>query len=173
MVTATVSIKAKDLVIGDVLDDHRVAAKVVGIEPIDPTIPSVFTHPRIRIVTDSEKDPIVEVAENGAIRTVRELVVGMGATITIGGDDYPATVRSWSKSGSKIVVTRDRVRRAKSADPEASFGGLNPTNVALFQPVDDDPETFTLRKNGVYRSKGDGCERLILGYRTYRNDPTI
>ncbi len=44
--------------------------------------------------------------------------VGMGATISIGSDSYPATVLTVSKSGKKITIQRDAVAKDGSFSPD-------------------------------------------------------
>lgn len=79
------------------------------------------------------------------VRVRTELEPGMGGTIWINGDAYPVTVRTVSKSGHRVEVSRDAVK-----------------GPGLFEPVDGERETFTRRKSGRYKPKG--MEGIFLDF---------
>jgi hypothetical protein len=75
---------------------------------------------------------------NDAANENQGFKVGDGATYIIGSDEYPVTVREVSKTGARVTVTKDRVRKG-----------------TLFIPQDDgDRMVFTRRQDGKYRLAG-------------------
>ena len=74
-------------------------------------------------------------------------MVGDGAHYEFNGDAYPATVIDVSPGEANIIVRRDRVVRK-------GFFVIDPAG---------EVKTFTRRKDGAYRSKGDRTWTLDLG----------
>ena len=89
------------------------------------------------------------------VTVLRELVVGMAATYSVGADDYPATVREFSESGHRVTVTLDRQRGP------------------LFVPQDGDHRVFTRRGTGEYRQQGRNHGYLTFGIRESHRDPSF
>lgn len=88
------------------------------------------------------------------IKVLKPLVEGLPATIQVGSDYYPATVRDVTPSGKTIRVTKDR------------YCGNGFT-----EPVDGELIEFTMRNDGVYRRRGEDFRTLILGIRKKETDP--
>jgi hypothetical protein len=81
---------------------------------------------------------------------------GMGATLSVGSDEYPVTITRVSESGKTVWFRKDRV-----------YGGK------LFTPNPDNPERrASLRKDGVYREHAK-CGTLAIGTRGCYSDPSF
>lgn len=92
--------------------------------------------------------------------------VGMGATAGYGGDCYPYTIVSVSKSGRQIEVQRDE---AKYNGPQRGFGDNGKAEDWEFTPIPDSHKyTVKLNKNGQWKGVGGFC---TIGHRMYRQDP--
>lgn len=88
--------------------------------------------------------------------------VGMGATIHMWSDRYPATVVAVSDSGKTVTLREDKVT---DWEPHPSGYG---------KAFADDPSGRTfrarIRKNGTWRTMGAG-EGVTLGSRAAYRDP--
>jgi hypothetical protein len=87
-----------------------------------------------------------------------EITVGMGATIQIGSDSYPATVIQVTQNGKRIVLQEDTATRVDT-------NGMSESQDYTYQA---DPQgaiqIATLRKDGRYRLTG-GKTPVSLGFR--------
>ncbi len=97
---------------------------------------------------------------------------GDGASLWLGGDAYPMTVRRVSPTGAVVWTSEDRFR------PRPGGGSMydDPVIVGLHIPEAVAPSmwrVFTRRADGAYRLRGSksGC-KLVPG-RTYRRDPCL
>lgn len=92
--------------------------------------------------------------------------VGMGATAGYGGDSYPYTIVSVSKSGRQIEVQRDE---ATYIGPERKYGDEPNKEDWKYTPIPDSHKyTVKLNRKGKWVGVGGYCG---LGYRRYRQDP--
>jgi hypothetical protein len=91
--------------------------------------------------------------------------IGMGATRYMGSDCYPYTIVGFSKK--TILVTRDDAKLVSGSDQtgDAVYEYIAQTN--------QEPEIFTLRKDGQYHRKGESIRGtyLIIGHRRLYQDP--
>lgn len=104
---------------------------------------------------------------NPAHRTyMRPIVVGMGATYSIGSDRYPCTVTAISKTGHKITTRDDKATRSDG-------NGISESQTYTYER---DPKgevrTFYRLSDGTYRNKTVSC-RLRLGSRDMYLDPNF
>lgn len=89
--------------------------------------------------------------------------VGDGCTVGYVSDYYPFTVIEVTKSGRQITIQQDQTVKVGGEWPNFKYQMVtNPTGRTM---------TFTLRKNGVWRQKGDDMRhtgaRLLVGQRYY------
>lgn len=98
--------------------------------------------------------------------TTIQPTVGMGATYSICGDNYPCTIVE--ASGRSIVIQKDTAKLVS---------GSEQTQNAVYE-IEPNPnaerETFTLRKNGYWYKKGEKMGFggvVVLGERKKRIDP--
>lgn len=90
--------------------------------------------------------------------------VGMGATRIGWSDRNAGTIVAVSPSRKTIVWQRDIATRTDGR-------GMSEMQEYTFERNPDAVEvTFTLRKDGAYRRKGDSADRLILGVRNEYHD---
>ncbi len=84
--------------------------------------------------------------------------IGMGATIQVGSDSYPATVIQVTRNGKRVVVQEDIATRIDN-------NGMSESQEYTYQP---NPEgtihIATLRKDGRYRETG-GKTPISIGFR--------
>lgn len=96
--------------------------------------------------------------------------LGMGATIGIGSDCYPATVIEVSANGKTIKVQRDNYTPSAGYD---YFG--NQVHTFSMNP-DGITEVWTLRNHGRYVRKGDKKGNgfyISFGARRAYSDPSF
>jgi hypothetical protein len=107
---------------------------------------------------------------NSAATETLEPVVGKAAHYGSGGDSYPATVVSVSKSGKSLEITNDEVINGTWNEGEYS-----PETYSTLPNPDGARTTYTLRKNGTWVVKGQPMSawycRLYLGTTSYRRNP--
>lgn len=93
--------------------------------------------------------------------------VGMGATLNVGSDNYPATVVSVSQSGLFAKIQRDQFTRiddnGQSESQEYTFK-YNPDGEVL---------SISLRGNGQWRVKGRNGTLVTIGTRRAYQDPSF
>ena len=95
-------------------------------------------------------------------------IVGMGATVDVGSDSYPATIVQTSRSFRRITVQRDRFWRTDITAPrddQSYFHAPDPNG---------EVETYSLRGNGRYVVVGHHAssgKRLRVGVRDVFIDP--
>lgn len=83
-------------------------------------------------------------------------VVGMGATYSIGSDDYPMTIVDVSRNGKLVIAQKDQARGS------------------LFVPDDEGVQmAFTLRSDGQYLLRGKRYGSLHVGRRFYNLNPSF
>jgi len=96
--------------------------------------------------------------------------VGMAATYGSGGDSYPATVVSVSRSGKSLEITNDEV-----INGTWNHGEYSPETYSTLTNWEGARTTYTLRKNGTWVVKGQPMSawycRLYLGKAEYRQNP--
>jgi hypothetical protein len=94
--------------------------------------------------------------------------IGMGATIAIGTDAYPATIVAIK--GKKVLVQMDEYRRTDK-------NGISEDQKYEYYPNPNAPtKTFTLRKNGRFVIEGDSMNssvRMYIGSRRAYQDPSF
>jgi hypothetical protein len=85
-------------------------------------------------------------------------MIGMGATIQVGSDSYPATVIQVTNNGKRVVVQEDLATRVDD-------NGMSESQEYTYQP---NPQgtiyIATLRKDGRWRVTG-GKTPVSLGFR--------
>lgn len=96
----------------------------------------------------------------------KRAVVGDGATIVYGSDQYPATVIEVSRTGHRIKIQYDTVRRVdKNGFSEDQKWEINPNSAGEIRVA-------TRRRNGAYRIKGEPT-RVLIGFRRMYRDPSF
>lgn len=84
--------------------------------------------------------------------------VGMGATIHVGSDSYPATVIQVTRNGKRVVVQEDTATRIDS-------NGMSESQQYTYEPNPQGTiHIATLRKDGRYRETG-GKTPISIGSR--------
>jgi len=94
--------------------------------------------------------------------------IGMGATLGVGSDCYPATIVEMNKEKTKIIIQQD------SFEPDKDNGyDFYSNQVYIITP---DPiakrRIFSLRKNGSWVEML-GKQRLSVGHRRAYQDPSF
>lgn len=93
--------------------------------------------------------------------------IGMGATIRIGSDRYPATVIDVQRNGKTIVLQHDMMKRADQ-------NGLSEDQTYLYVPNPNGKiEKATLRKHGKFCVTGTDYIFVHLGERDGYRDPSF
>jgi hypothetical protein len=81
------------------------------------------------------------------------LLIGEGATVSIGSDSYPYTIIDVSESGKTIYLREDKVERTDS-------NGMSEIQEYKYSPNLEGQEIkATKRKNGAWKTTGDN--RLV------------
>ena len=93
---------------------------------------------------------------------------GDGVTVRYVSDSYAYTVIEVNRNGKEVVIQEDKANRESGTWPDYHYSyQRNPYGRTM---------TFTLRKNGVWRQKGDDMRHtgasLSPGRRFYR-DPSF
>lgn len=84
--------------------------------------------------------------------------VGMGATIHVGSDSYPATVIQVTRNGKRVVIQEDTATRIDS-------NGMSESQDYKYEPnPQGEIHIVTLRKDGRYRETG-GKTPVSIGFR--------
>jgi hypothetical protein len=84
--------------------------------------------------------------------------VGMGATICVGSDRYPATIIQVTSNGKRIVVQEDKATRIDN-------NGFSEQQEYIIQPdLNGTIHIASLRKDGRYREVG-GATPITIGAR--------
>lgn len=84
--------------------------------------------------------------------------VGMGATIHVGSDSYPATVIQVTRNGKRVVIQEDIATRIDS-------NGMSESQDYKYEPnPQGEIHIVTLRKDGRYRETG-GKTPVSIGFR--------
>lgn len=84
--------------------------------------------------------------------------LGMGATIHVGSDSYPATVIQVTRNGKRVVVQEDIATRIDN-------NGMSDSQDYTYEPnPDGEIHVATLRKDGRYREVG-GKIPISIGFR--------
>lgn len=92
--------------------------------------------------------------------------IGMGATIQIGSDSYPATVIQITQNGKRIVLQEDNATRTDN-------NGLSELQEYTYQANPNGAiHIATLRKDGRYRLTG-GKTPVSIGIRRKYYDPSF
>jgi len=85
-------------------------------------------------------------------------MIGMGATIQVGSDSYPATVIQVTNNGKRVVVQEDNATRTDS-------NGMSESQSYTYEPNPNGTIYIaTLRKDGRWRVTG-GKTPVSLGFR--------
>ncbi len=85
-------------------------------------------------------------------------MIGMGATIQIGSDSYPATVIQVTNNGKRIVVQEDTATRVDT-------NGMSESQQYTYEPNPQGTiHIATLRKDGRWRLTGSKTP-ISLGFR--------
>jgi len=85
-------------------------------------------------------------------------MIGMGATIQIGSDAYPATVIQVTNNGKRVVVQEDTATRVDN-------NGMSESQQYTYEPnLQGTIHIATLRKDGRWRLTG-GKTPISLGFR--------
>lgn len=88
--------------------------------------------------------------------------VGMGATLHVGSDSYPATVIQVTRNGKRVVIQEDIATRIDN-------NGMSDSQDYTYEPNPEGELTVvTLRKDGSYRIEGQygrGSTRVSIGFR--------
>ena len=92
--------------------------------------------------------------------------IGMGATISVGSDRYPATVIQVTQNGKRVVIQEDDATRTDN-------NGLSESQTYTFQTNPNGTiHIVTLRKDGRYRISG-GQTPVWIGSRDKYLDPSF
>lgn len=92
--------------------------------------------------------------------------IGMGATIHVGSDSYPATVIQVTRNGKRVVIQEDIATRIDN-------NGLSESQEYTYMPnPQGEIHIVTLRKDGRYRETG-GKTPVSIGYRRKYYDPSF
>ena len=84
--------------------------------------------------------------------------VGMGATIHVGSDSYPATVIQVTRNGKRVVIQEDIATRIDN-------NGMSESQDYTYEPnPKGEIHIVTLRKDGRYRETG-GTTPVSIGFR--------
>ncbi len=96
-----------------------------------------------------------------------KLVVGLGATMSIGSDRYPYTVVGFNKSGKTITVVRDNFTADKEGGHD--YFGTQKWIYTPGNPANVETARWS-NKRGCYQIKGT---RLSVGKREAYQDPSF
>lgn len=92
--------------------------------------------------------------------------IGMGATIRIGSDSYPATIIQVTRNGKRIVLQEDDATRTDK-------NGLSELQEYTYQSnPNGTTHIATLRKDGRYRLQGEQIP-VSIGIRRKYYDPSF
>lgn len=97
---------------------------------------------------------------------------GDGASLWLGGDAYPMTVRRVSPTGHTVWTSEDRFR----AKPGGGTIFDDPVVVGLHIPEEVHPskwQVFTRRKDGAYRLRGQASGCKLSPGRVFRRNPCL
>jgi hypothetical protein len=85
--------------------------------------------------------------------------VGMGATICVGSDRYPATIIQVTQNGKRIVIQEDKATRIDN-------NGFSEQQEYIIQPdLNGTIHIASLRKDGRYHEVG-GATPITVGVRS-------
>lgn len=84
--------------------------------------------------------------------------IGMGATIHVGSDAYPATVIQVTRNGKRVVIQEDIATRIDN-------NGMSESQDYTYEPnPEGEIHVVTLRKDGRYRESGTTTP-VSIGFR--------
>jgi len=92
--------------------------------------------------------------------------VGMGATLSIGSDCYPATIIETNKTKTKIIIQQDL------QEIDEGYDYYSNQVYKFIRNPDGEKRTFTLRKNG-YWMEMNGRQILSIGHKRAYQDPSF